>query len=123
MCYKITSLFGIAHGHAAALCDRILFLWMIDNTEKCIDPRGERYLQKVLDGIGQAMGCKNGKDGAERLMEIVKKLELEIPTATKEQIVELSTSVNTVRLRNHPVGLSDETIAILYHKILNGVQL
>ena len=28
MCYKITSLFGCAHGHAAILCDRVLFSWM-----------------------------------------------------------------------------------------------
>lgn len=40
MCYKITSLFGCAHGHAAILCDRILYPWMIENTNKCFDPTG-----------------------------------------------------------------------------------
>lgn len=65
MCYKITSLFGIPHGHAAMLCDRVLFTWMIENTDKWIDPRGEEYLIRTLDEIGTAMGCKDAKSGAE----------------------------------------------------------
>ena len=64
MCYKITSLFGCAHGHAAMLCDRILYPWMTENTDKCIDPRGEAYLKQILDEIGQALGCENAKTGA-----------------------------------------------------------
>ena len=35
MCYKITSLFGCAHGHAAVLCDRVLYPWMIKNAVSC----------------------------------------------------------------------------------------
>ena len=57
MCYKITSMFRAAHGHAAMLCDRVLFPWMIQNTGKCIDPRGEEYLKGVFREIGRAMGC------------------------------------------------------------------
>ena len=119
MCYKITSLFGSAHGHAAILCDRVLFPWMIENTDKCIDPRGEEYLKKTLDEIGVAMGCVDAKSGAGKLMEIFEKLELEVPTATGIQYEELKTSVNPVRLKNHPIGLNEETINSLYHNILN----
>lgn len=118
MCYKITSLFRSAHGHAAILCDRVLFSWMVRNTDKCIDPRGEEYLKRTLDEIGQAMGCKDGGGGAERLVEIFNKLELEVPSATAEQYEELKTSVNLVRLKNHPIALDEETIDRLYHNIL-----
>ena len=118
MCYKITSLFGCAHGHAAILCDRVLFPWMVQNTDKCIDPRGEEYLRKTLDEIGQAMGCKNGVAGAEKLVSIFESLELEIRTATEEQYEELKTSVNPVRLKNHPIALDVETIDKLYHEVL-----
>ena len=118
MCYKITSLFGSAHGHAAILCDRVLFPWMIENTDKCIDPRGEEYLRKTLDEIGQAMGCTDAKSGAEKLAEIFNGLELQIPLATFEQYEELKTSVNPVRLKNHPVALDEDTIDKLYHEIL-----
>ena len=118
MCYKITSLFRCAHGHAAILCDRILFPWMIDNIDKCIDPRGEQYLKVTLNEIGVAMGCVDAKSGAEKLIEIFNKLELEVPSATDNQYVELKTSVNPVRLKNHPIKLDVETIDRLYHEVL-----
>lgn len=118
MCYKITSLFGSSHGHAAILCDRVLFSWMIDNTDKCIDHRGEEYLKKTLDEIGHAMGCVNAKSGAEKLVEIFNMLELEVPKASLEQYEELKTSVNPDRLKNHPIALNVETINKLYHEVL-----
>lgn len=123
MCYKITSLFGCAHGHAAILCDRVLFPWMIENTDKCIDPRGEEYLKETLNEIGHAMGCVDAKAGAETLVKIFEKLDFEIPTVDDEKFKELKTSVNPVRLKNHPIALSVETIDMLYHKILNGANL
>ena len=120
MCYKITSLFGCAHGHAAALCDRVLYPWMLENTDKCIDPRGEEYLKRTLDEIGQAMGCEEAKDGSKKLEDIFDSLGLEVPTATVEQFDILKNSVNPVRLKNHPITLNVNTIDALYHEILNG---
>ena len=120
MCYKITSLFHSAHGHAAILCDRILFPWMAENTDKCTDPRGEEYLKATLNEIGRAMGCKDATEGAEKLRSIFDSLELEVPTATAEQFEILKNSVNPVRLKNHPIALDMETIDALYHIILNG---
>lgn len=118
MCYKITSLFGSAHGHAAMLCDRVLFPWMVNNTEKCIDPRGEDYLKKTLDEIGIALGGRDASSGAEKFVELFEKLDFQIPEATKEQYEELKTSVNPVRLKNHPIALDIDTINDLYHRIL-----
>ena len=120
MCYKITSLFRSAHGHAAILCDRVLFPWMVENTDKCIDPRGEEYLRTTLDEIGQAMGCEDAKAGAEKLGSIFYSLGLEVPTATAEQFEILKNSVNPVRLKNHPIALDVDTIDALYYEILNG---
>ena len=122
MCYKLTSMFGLSHGHAAILCDRVLFPWMVENTDKCIDPRGEKYLKKTLDEISIAMGCADGKIGAERLVQIFEGLGFEIPKATEEQFIELKTSVNLVRLKNHPVALDEETIDMLYRRILKGAK-
>lgn len=118
MCYKITSLFGLAHGHAAIACDRILFPWMIHNTDKCIDLRGESYLENTLYEIGHAMGCDTPEQAADKLTAIYDKMEFKVPTATEEQYVELKTSVNPVRLKNHPILLTVETIDALYRKIL-----
>ena len=118
MCYKITSLFGCSHGHAAILCDRILFPWMIKNTDLCIDSRGEQYLIRSLDMIGWAMGCENALEGAKKLQSIFDYLKLEVPAASEAQFEELKSSVNLVRLKNHPITLDENLIDELYHKIL-----
>ena len=118
MCYKITSLFSAAHGHAAILCDRILFPWMVRNTAKCIDRRGEQYLKKTLDEIGISMGCQDARSGAEKLARIFQELDFEVPKAARQQYEELKTSVNPVRLKNHPIALDADTINALYHQIL-----
>ncbi len=118
MCYKITSLFKCSHGHAAILCNRVLFPWMIKNIDKCIDPRGESYLKGVLDEIGVALGGSDALSGADKLVNIFENLNFEIPMATKNQYDELVNSVNPDRLKNHPIELNDETITNLYHMIL-----
>ena len=118
MCYKITSLFGCAHGHAAALCDRVLFPWMVQSSSRCVDPRGSEYLCRTMDEIGHALGCENAEIGANRFCQMFQELGLEIPEATEEQFAELRTSVNPVRLKNHPVYLEEQTIDRLYHIIL-----
>ena len=118
MCYKITSLFGCAHGHAAILCDRILFPWMISHTGQCIDPRGEAYLKDTLQEIAKAMDCDTPEQAAEKLNRIFTDLELDIPSASDEQFTELILGVNPVRLKNHPIALDEGTIGTLYHEIL-----
>jgi hypothetical protein len=77
------------------------------------------YLKATLDELGKAMGCADAKAGAEKLAEIFEQLGLEVPTATAEQFELLKTSVNPVRLKNHPIALDVDTIDALYHKILN----
>lgn len=120
MCYTITSMFGFAHGHAAMLCDRVLFRWMVENVGdgvKCCDPRGMEYLRKTLDELGALLGGSNAEDGAKKLEEIFTVLNLDRPKMSEEQIEILKNSVNPVRLKNHPIALDAETIEGLYRKI------
>ena len=118
MCYKITSLFGCAHGHAAALCDRVLFPWMLKNTHLCIDPRGESFLKDIFRQIAGAMECATPEEAADKFNAIFTKLGFEVPSATEEQFAILRSSVNPVRLKNHPVKLDLETIDLLYRRII-----
>lgn len=118
MCYKLTNLFGLAHGHAAIMCDMVLFSWMIRNVDKCIDLRGEDYLSKTLDEIGVEFGCNDAQGGVKKLIEIFRSLNLTIPKATIEQYQELKNSVNPIRLKNHPIALDVEAIDKIYHEVL-----
>ena len=121
MCYKLTSLFGCAHGHAAALCVRVLFKWMVDNLDKCTDKRGNTYLKNTMDDLGKSLGFSDARAGAEFFNKFFDSLELEIPSATALQLDELKSSVNPVRLKNHPIALDEKTILELYKKILKEI--
>ena len=118
MCYKITSLFGISHGHAAMLCDRVLFPEMLKNTDKCIDVRGEDYLKTLFDEISNAFGVEKIEDAVRKFDEIFEKLELDIPVASDGELNELACSVNAERLKNHPLKLNEDGLRELYKQIL-----
>ena len=85
----------------------------------CARIRGEvDDLRGVLDEIGVYLGGHGAQDGAEKLNELYDALHLAVPEATKEQFETLRTSVNPVRLKNHPIRLDTETMDGLYHRIL-----
>lgn len=118
MCYKLTSLFGIAHGQAAAMCVRKLLPYMSTNMDKCIDTRGIDYLNHIFIEIAGAMGCDSVESMCERFDSIYHSLALPKANYTEEDIVALTHSVNPVRLKNHPIALDLETIELLYRQIL-----
>lgn len=118
MCYKLTSLYGIAHGHAAALCVSVLWEYMTDHVESCVDNRGQEYVQETFEQIAKAMGCDSVQDAIVQLREMMAVLGMSVPKMENaEDFNTLRNSVNPVRLRNNPVGLSVEAINGLYHKI------
>lgn len=116
MCYKLTSLYGIAHGHAAALCVSKLWPYMKTNTDKCIDARGANYLANIFEEIEKILTV-------EEFDKMIKNFNLEIPAVNDEKDFEiLKQSVNPVRLKNNPVGLTTDVIDDLYHKILGKIR-
>ena len=118
MCYKLTSLYGIAHGHAAALCNRTLFPWMLRHTDLCIDTRGKDYLCSTFGEIAAAFNCGTPDIASRKFRDFVDSLELSVPVASESDYQILKYSVNPTRLKNHPIALDSETIDRLYRKIL-----
>ena len=120
MCYKLTGLYGIAHGHAAALCVRRLWPWMLAHTDRCIDSRGEAHLKSMFDALAEIMGCNSAAGAANRFGMILDSLELSVPKLGDSAELELlAGSVNPVRLKNNPVVLDTDAIRQLYTDILN----
>lgn len=118
MCYKLTGLYGIAHGHAAALCLAELWPFMLKNPDLCIDPRGESYLEGVFSAIGASMGCQEQWEAVRAYRNLLNELALTSPKAKQADYDILKNSVNAVRLKNNPISLSLEAIDYLYHQIL-----
>lgn len=108
MCYKITGIFGTAHGHSAAMCNRILFRWLCENSGL-----------EVLNDIASSMKCDSPIEAAEKFDRIFSRLNMSVPEASENDIDELTCSVNPERLKNFPAKLDAITIRNLYRKILN----
>lgn len=116
MSYKITSLYGIPHGHAVAICLPELWKYMIDNMDKCIDKRGAKYLGSIFDEIAYAMGANTPIDAVRLFRNMMKQMELQNPTSEKkeEDLEILSSSVNPTRLKNNPIALVGNITLYLY---------
>lgn len=119
MCYKLTGLYKIAHGHAAALCVSALWPYMIAHKEDCADSRGVGYLAQMFNELAACMGAGIPEAAAEKFRNFVDALALEKPVIHGEGDFEiLKNSVNPVRLKNNPVRLDVDAIDSIYHQIL-----
>ena len=111
MSYKLTTNYGLAHGHAAALCTAAVWKHMREHIKDVLDPRGEEYLAGVLDELESRIGVEDFAD-------MLKQLRMERPKLGDIKELELlASTVNVTRLANHPVRLNKEDIFELYRKI------
>jgi len=110
MCYKLTTIFGLAHGHAAALCVDALFPFIYE--------KADSRLSETLYRLADAMGCHTPSEACEKFSELVRSLNLYIPKADEKTIEALTSSVNVERLKNTPVPILSDDISALYRKIL-----
>lgn len=118
--YKITSLYKLPHGHAVAVCLPEIWEYMLGNMDKCIDRRGQEYLNGIFKDIANTMGAESPFETVVLFRDMMTQMELVNPIANKrdEELSVLSTSVNPVRLKNNPVELSDPVIRNLYDSII-----
>ena len=106
MSYKLTTMYGIPHGHAVALCL----------------PRVWEYMRRcgsvtVLADIAAALGTE---DAVKLLDEMLAEMALEKPIAQNREaeLAILVNGVNLERLGNHPVPLSADVLRELYEQIV-----
>ncbi len=114
MSYKLTSLYGLPHGHAVALC--MPFVW-----ENLLN-RHDESLNQILQEISVLMGSETGdkEDGLRTFRLIMETLDIAIKVqGGGEGIPLLVSSVNKQRLANHPVVLTQEEIRNIYKQILS----
>lgn len=119
MSYKITSLYGLPHGHAVAVCLPEIWEYMVDNMDKCRDPRGKEYLDDIFRQISLSMGCIDVMEAIGRFRNILLKCRINMDgkELNEEQLTLLANSVNPIRLKNNPVRIMGNAIIILYKGI------
>ena len=118
MSYKLTSLYHLPHGHSVAICLPGVWRYMINNIEKCIDPRGSAYLAGVFEDIAKALGAESPVAAVEKFAGIIKGLGIDAPVIPEKDIEVLGASVNPVRLKNNPVALTEEVLKQMYRELV-----
>lgn len=119
MSYKLTSMFGLPHGHAVAICLPRVWRYMVSHLDRCKDPRGAEYLRNVFENISIAFaGSPDVENAINVFSELLRKLGIDSPeNVSNAQITLLADSVNPVRLKNNPVSLSEEVLLRMYNSI------
>lgn len=111
MSYKLTSLYGISHGHAVALC--IIPIWHLLS----IKAKTDKNLLEILNKISQIFE-ENTIDGSiNKLSKMIKAFKLPNIKIKEKDIKRLVESVNMARMNNNPVVFTTEEIEQLYRKI------
>jgi len=123
MCYKLTSLYGISHGHAACLINSILLPFMINNFDKCIDYRGKEYLSDVFNELVRTFNLNSLNELKEYLEKLLNKLDLYNVSVNKDDLDELVHSVNPDRLKNNPVKLEEQDIRLIYENLFKKIEM
>lgn len=118
MAYKLTTLYGIAHGHAVALCVSALLPFMVKKLTSCIEIRDREYLLTTLNDISSSFGCGNINEFIECFTNFVQNMEFDIPVPDTADFNILVHSVNHTRMKNFPLDLTEKDIDMLYHNIL-----
>ena len=101
MSYKLTSLYGIPHGHAVALAMTQVWEAML----------AEEKMQHLF---------REFPIDLQWFLDLVDQLELTQPVSDRkdEDLAVLTASVNPLRLRNNPVPFSSETLHAMYERIV-----
>ena len=107
MSYQLTKMMGIAHGHACMLTLPTLWEMMLDRDE----------IRETLQDLSAKMRMGDPQMVPKLLKGILYDLEIAIPPMPDDRLLdELTDSVNTERLNNHPVALTREEIRETYRK-------
>ena len=121
MSYKLTSLYSLPHGHAVALCLPHVWRYMVDNIDKCKDPRGSDYLGSVFQNIAKQMHCTNATQAIDKISDMLRLMDMRTPTSDnrRHDLDTLTNEVNPVRLKNNPINLDQDTVKSIYEMIVS----
>ena len=115
MSYGITKKFGLAHGHAVALC-------MVQVWQNLLES-DNRNLDIVLDNISRAFNRVTKKDALVKFKLILTELKMSVPRLTaNHDIQQLAETVNIQRLDNHPIPLNVNELRLMYENIFQSYE-
>jgi phosphonoacetaldehyde reductase len=121
--YKLTSSYGVRHGHAVALTLGRVLEYNAGVTDRdCIDPRGSNHVRDVIDVICQLLDADSPAEASQRIGSMLQRTGLAVSLAavgasTEESLMAIADSVNTERLANNPRALDRASIMSILRAI------
>jgi len=112
--YKLTSLYGIPHGHAVSICLPVIWKKMLEKGRILNDKRGGEYLDEVFKEISKSLMATSPAHAIELFSNLLKGMRIESPIITEDKLQILSVAVNPIRLGNNPVCFSNKDIKGIY---------
>lgn len=114
MSYKLTSMYGIAHGHAVALC--------LPKVWRYMEQVEDNQIQCTFSSISKEMGFDNVIKAIEWFEKLLLQLDMKTPKIKGNgDLNMLVKAVNTQRLSNSPITFNKNDIREIYAEILNVV--
>lgn len=114
--YKISSKYGLQHGHAVALTLGKFFI--LNNPQIDInisDKRGYKFLVKTMKSLFKLLGVKSSDEASDYWYKLMSKTGLEpnikkACSLTRSDLLKIIKGVDQIRLKNNPVKLSNKAI-------------
>lgn len=121
--YKLTSLLGLPHGHAVALCLPEIWKFMLDSLSfRPSKASGGISLHATFIDIAHAMGTETPESAIALFRSLLTKLGLSRSATESEKspslLDTLSASVNPIRLANNPIPITTIQAREIYARIL-----
>ena len=118
MSYKITSYYGIPHGQAVMMCLTRLWAHMLKQGKTS-------NLEPIYRSLAHGLGYATPFCAVQGLVTRLKVWGMDEPLETSSEMLRerldlLVSSVNTERLQNHPVQMTEQDFEFLYQDILDG---
>lgn len=117
MCYTLTKKYGITHGMAAALCTAFLYGFTLENTNRCLDERGEKYLTDTLGQLANCFGISDISNSHNMIIDFLDTVGIDRKLSAAMDLELLVNGVNIDRLNNNPVKLDKTDIENIYKKV------
>lgn len=118
MSYKLTSLYGIAHGHAVSLCLPRVWKYMLTHMDGVRDSLTTTGVQQSFRELASLIGFDTPERASDFPIQLTRDLDMEVPALrSTDELNVLATSVNVQRLSNNPVDLDANDLRSIYRTI------
>lgn len=120
MSYKITTVTGIAHGHAVSIMLPDVLEHMTKNIHLTQDLRGQQYVQSMFNSLCEVFEVNSYQNLVEKIRFVINYFDLEKPTVSKDAIELFSRNVNPIRLKNSPIFIDSNAANEIYNIVFKG---